>query len=290
MPGASLMIRKRTTPSVIRSVRCRFASSAGGPWNWSRWYSASVLWWISYARARGPSRVLDDRARRSTIVARRRRGPSRAGPRGARVEQQHEVVEGFRCSHGKFADRWTAAADDSRGRSRGAARLAAAMGPDGVWRRIRWGNVGPARRARRARAAGRRLAAPGAVARRGCPPPAAVPVATARDRGARPRAGAAPDAGAKRPRRRARRAPAGGASTATGSERRDAPKPAGARPQRSTRRHATARRAPQREPPPRRAPPATRAPPPGATRRAPRPAARRRRSQRVRPPADRALA
>src|SRR5919201_2238089 len=35
----------------------------------------------------------------------------------------------------------TAAAEDSRGRRGRAARLGPAMGPDGLWRRIRWGNV-----------------------------------------------------------------------------------------------------------------------------------------------------
>ena len=119
----------------------------------------------------------------------------------ARVEQQDEVVKGFRCSHEKFADRWTAAAEDSRGRSPGAARLAARDGPRRRVAQDPLGQRGPARRARRARAPGRRVAAPGRS--RAAPAAAtAVPVAPRR-----PRRRGHPAAGrhAERPPARARR-------------------------------------------------------------------------------------
>jgi hypothetical protein len=51
----SLMMRKRTTPSVMLSVRCSVSStSRAAAWNCSRWYSESLLWRISYAVWRTP--------------------------------------------------------------------------------------------------------------------------------------------------------------------------------------------------------------------------------------------
>ena len=95
MPGFSLMIRKRRTPSVIfRLWSRRSSSSLSFASNWKRWYSASGRWsisnvilrwpqsWTPIMRAAGLDRLLDVREDRAAALL-----------RGLRIEQQHEVVK-----------------------------------------------------------------------------------------------------------------------------------------------------------------------------------------------------